>query len=177
MRTRYVCAGPCWPASPCRARYRGSGAESGEPRDPDRGRCQVQHAAGICHRAHEPARQGRQLRRHHLRQPRRLVVSKENDFPRICSTTTRTGSTSRKESSATRCGTARAVVRRRGRSTASCAMVPTPEQIAAAPPPAPGGRRRRTQHRRPLASSSSRTPTGTMSADTLEKRSASARDR
>ena len=48
----------------------GSGAESGEPRDPDGGRCQVQHGAGICHRAHEPARQGRQLRRDHVRQLR-----------------------------------------------------------------------------------------------------------
>ena len=48
----------------------GTSAESGESRHSDRRRRQVQHVAGLCHRAHEPAREGRQLRGHHLRQPR-----------------------------------------------------------------------------------------------------------
>ena len=71
MSKRYVCAVLVLAGHRRAGRgAEGAGPEPGESRDPDRRRGQVQHPARICHRAYEPARQGRQLRRHHLRQLR-----------------------------------------------------------------------------------------------------------
>jgi putative heme-binding domain-containing protein len=71
----------------------------------------------------------------------RLVVSKENDFPRILLDNDKDGIYESEKVISDKVRNCQGLWFEGRTLYASCAMVPTPEQLAAAPPPAPGGGR------------------------------------
>ena len=71
----------------------------------------------------------------------RLVVSKENDFPRLLLDNDKDGIYESEKVISDKVRNCQGLWFEGKTLYAACAMVPTPEQVAAAPPPAPGGGR------------------------------------